>query len=323
MLPDILKEHYFTDINKIRRSDFIAAQLSHVKNTIEKVEKGYGWKSVDRCPLCGHKQSEYELEKMGTVIVKCLRCDLRYSTRIPRNLDDIYKDENYELGTKTDDKDHFIYRRDRFGKERVKILEETCGPLKEKRLLDIGCGNGFFLDAAKDHFSCCVGVDDSCVNRKKAQMNTGLRMHGGPLDKIPDKDFDVITAFNVLEHVEYPLEFVRSACDLLQPGGYFFLYVPNFNSLSIKVLKEYSFLIGVEHLTLFTRSSLEYLGKLLNLDIVFIRTYGLDIFDIVSFQVHSGEEKCQFLVKWANELQAIVDAANAAECLRIMFRKPL
>jgi 2-polyprenyl-3-methyl-5-hydroxy-6-metoxy-1,4-benzoquinol methylase len=323
MLSDILKKHCFTDINKIRKIDFISAQLSHVKDTIEKVEKGHGWKSVDRCPLCGHKQSECELEKMGTVIVKCLQCDLRYSTRIPRNLADIYEDENYELGTKVDDQDHFIYRRDRFGRERVKILEEACGSLKEKKLLDIGCGNGFFLDAAKDYFNCCVGVDDSGVNREKAKINTGLQIHGGSLDKIPDKNFDVITAFNVLEHVEHPLEFVRCACDLLQSGGYLYLYSPNFNSLSIKVLKEYSFLIGVEHLTLFTRASLEYLGNLLNMDIVFIKTYGLDIFDIISFQEYSDEEECQFLVKWANELQSIVDAANAADGLRVMFRKPL
>ena len=323
MLPDILKKHCFTDINKTRRSDFIEAELSHVKDTIERVEKGHGWKRVDFCPLCGYEQSEYELEKMGTVMVKCLRCDLRYSTKIPSNLDDIYKDKNYVLGTKTDDKDHFLYRRDRFGKERVKILEETCGSLKEKKLLDIGCGNGFFLDAAKDKFGCCVGVDASDVNREKAQRNTGLQIHSEPLDKIPDKEFDVITAFNVLEHVECPLEFVRSACDLLQPGGYLFLYSPNFNSLSIKVLREYSFLIGGEHLTLFTRGSLEYLGKMLNLDIVFIKTYGLDIFDIISFQEYSGEGENSFLAKWANELQAIVDAANTADGLRVMYRTPL
>ena len=38
MLPGILKEHYFTDINKLRRNDFVAAQLSRIKSTIERVD---------------------------------------------------------------------------------------------------------------------------------------------------------------------------------------------------------------------------------------------------------------------------------------------
>ncbi len=322
MLSKLMDNHLTIEINKMRTANFIERQSEMELKKVRRAEDNYKWKMVSQCPLCGCNRFRVEFEKYGSPLVMCEQCEVRYHQRIPADLKDVYQSENYELYSVEDDKEHFNYRKERFGRERVRLLEDICGHLEDKKLLDVGCGNGFFLVAAQEKCKTCYGSEFSALNREKSRRNTGLPIYPDPLDKFPEKDFDIITAFDVIEHIENPLQFMKDAKKLLKEGGYLMLFTPNFDSFSIRVMKSYSSIVDpTEHLILFNHNSLKKLGDIIGLQIVYIATRGLDINSILSYQSFLGEEPNTFLAKWINELQAMIDASGSADYLRVVYQK--
>jgi len=322
MLSKLLEKHIPVDIGRMRASDFLAGQEQVELKKLKYVREGHGWKTVDRCPICDSSDYEHELEKHGIPLVKCTNCELRFHTKIPADSNDIYQAPDYTVSTKEESEEHFNYRRERFGRERTRLLEEHCGDLSDKTLLDVGCGNGYFLSVAKEVCARCVGSEFSAHLREFAQEKTGLTVYSEPLEEFPERDFDIITAFDVVEHISTPVSFMQAASDLLAPGGYILLYTPNFDSFSIRVMREHSSIVdGTEHVILFNHTSLEKLGERVGLEAIHTETRGLDIHSIISYQSYLGEGVSAFLEQWVDELQAMIDASECADYLRIIYRK--
>jgi 2-polyprenyl-3-methyl-5-hydroxy-6-metoxy-1,4-benzoquinol methylase len=100
------------------------------------------------------------------------------------------------------------------------------------KLLDIGCGDGAFLEAAARHFEV-TGVEISAAQAERARQRLPVAtIHTGPstLAPLPENTFDVVTQFSVLEHEWHPLEALRCVARVLRPGGITILKVPNFAS---------------------------------------------------------------------------------------------
>lgn len=102
------------------------------------------------------------------------------------------------------------------------------------RLLDVGCGSGAFLNAARAHGFEPWGIDLDRKSVSQARANRGLKdVHAMGLDAfveyIRDQDikFDVISFFEVLEHQTSPRDFVSGVRSLLRPGGRIVGSVPN------------------------------------------------------------------------------------------------
>lgn len=326
MLSKLLENHISVDIRKMRASDFLASQERFELKKLENIQKGHGWKAVYHCPVCGSTDYEHEIEKHGIPLVRCTNCELRFHIKIPVDPNDIYQASNYTLYTKEDKKEgfdeNFEYRRERFGRERIRLLEKYCGDLSNKTLLDIGCGNGYFLSVAKEVCKHCVGSELSARLREFTQEKTGVTVYDEPLEDFPERGFDIITAFDVIEHISTPVLFMQTTTNLLNPGGYVLLYTPNFDSFSIRVMRKYSSIIdGTEHIILFNHTSLEKLGERVGLEVIHMETRGLDIHSIIACESYLGEEVNTFLVQWLDELQAMIDASNAADYLRVIYRK--
>jgi len=109
-------------------------------------------------------------------------------------------------------------------------------PLAPKRgeLLDIGCGTGNFLSAARAAGYEVTGIElDGNAAAFAAEKNGLPRVF--PLSvsefarEYPRKKFDVISFFEVLEHQAAPEEFIKSVCSCLRPRGYIALSVPTAN----------------------------------------------------------------------------------------------
>ncbi len=322
MLSELLKDFLPVDVSRMRARDFLGKQ-NEIENTkLAAIGKGSGWKDVESCPLCGSGERETEFRKHDVELVGCLDCRLRYGARIPSNLDDVYKSPEYVSFSKEDSDEHYSYRRDRFGRERVAILEKYCGDLTDLKILDIGCGNGYFLSAAMERCKHCFGTESSGRLRKFATQKTGLSVFGEDLENLPERDFDIITLFDVIEHVPAPARFMETVIELLKAGGHILMFTPNFDSFSIRVMEAHSSIVDpTEHVVLFTRPSLKYLADALRLETIYYETQGLDIQNILSMSRGGDADSGKFLIRWANELQAMINRSSCGDYSRIMFRK--
>jgi len=106
---------------------------------------------------------------------------------------------------------------------------ERIRPFGERRLLEIGCGVGTFLLAARRAGWDAVGLEVSSRIAGLATQLSGCRVHIGDVGSLatPLEGFEVISAFEVLEHLFDPFDQVRQIAAALRPGGYLTLSVPN------------------------------------------------------------------------------------------------
>lgn len=108
-------------------------------------------------------------------------------------------------------------------------------------VLDIGCGEGSFLDKVK-HKVSTYGLELNSAARDKAEKKghqiSGLYIEGYAKDHI--EKFDYVTAFQVLEHIYDVKEFVLSALKVIKKGGILFISVPN-NQVSYFKTIDFSF----------------------------------------------------------------------------------
>lgn len=97
-----------------------------------------------------------------------------------------------------------------------------------RRVLDVGCGSGFFLDQAREAGCETSGVELNRAAAEKARVR-GHKIFSGLLhDLNPEATgtFDLITLFQVLEHVSEPVLVMKDAATFLNPGGYIVVAVP-------------------------------------------------------------------------------------------------
>jgi 2-polyprenyl-3-methyl-5-hydroxy-6-metoxy-1,4-benzoquinol methylase len=323
LLSELMKNFKVVDVTKMRAPEFLRRQDEIEKHKLHEIEKGgRGWREVTRCPVCASTERRPELVKHGIELVACQSCGTRYGAQMA-DLDAIYKDPNYVSFSADDTVEHFNYRRERFGRERVGILEKYCGNLEDKRILDVGCGNGYFLSVAAEKSKRCYGAEFSEKLRRFTEEKTGCKVYDKTLDQLPAEGFDIITLFDLIEHIPEPVRFMKDVDRILAPGGYILIFTPVFDSFGIRVMGPYSSIVDpTEHVLLFTMSSLAYLGRQFGYEIVYAETQGLDVANILAMRQYKGEAADRILVEYGNELQAIINAAGCGDYGRMMYRKP-
>ncbi len=153
---------------------------------------------------------------------------------VSRCTKDVYLKSNNEWDTEEgtwpsqQDIKRLMKRRRRDLRYVSKILSKR---LSEIRLLDVGCSNGAFVWIANKLGVDAEGIDVS-VNAVKNGLERGLKIHQGCLDDIGFKDnyFDVITLYEVIEHVDKPINLLRECNRIIKPGGMLVIGTGNTNS---------------------------------------------------------------------------------------------
>lgn len=131
-------------------------------------------------------------------------------------------------------------------------------------LLDVGCATGLFAARAQAAGYQASGIDASrwAVERARARRS-GAEFRAGSLEStnFASGSFQIITLWDVLEHVHSPLEVIERVRDWLSPGGFLFLSLPNADSLVAKAMGKHWVLLLREHLWYFSPDTV---GRLLS-----------------------------------------------------------
>src|SRR5690606_6754754 len=148
-----------------------------------------------------------------------------------------------------------------------------------KRLLDVGCGLGFSLFAAKERGFDALGIDPLAPEDPAARP--GRRVVPGTLETFqPDAPFDIVSMIDVIEHVRDPVETIRRASSLLAPGGVLALATNDSSSPGARLLGSRWTHYHRAHLWFFTPSTLGDIARRAGVDVIRAapvrRTYNLE-----------------------------------------------
>jgi 2-polyprenyl-3-methyl-5-hydroxy-6-metoxy-1,4-benzoquinol methylase len=140
----------------------------------------------------------------------------------------------------------------------------------EGRLLDFGCGSGWYAHRMRGLGWQVTGMDFNPQAARNVEKRFGIPVLVGtlPHPDVPPCSFDVITMGAVLEHVHRPHEVVAAAAQALRPGGYLMVAVPNLASWGFRVFAgDWWGLQIPHHLLHFTPATLRQL----------LETHGLEV----------------------------------------------
>jgi len=198
-----------------------------------------------RCNLCGADDTTHVAEIDGFHIVKCRQCGLVYvNPRYrPQQLQEIYTEEYYDHDGINNGLEFFGYDNYVEDEENIKItfakrLDTIERYANKGHLLDVGCATGFFLDLARSRGWRVVGSEVSEFTVRYARHTLGLDVRLGTLRQLgfEDQAFDVVTMWDVIEHVPDPLAELREVRRILRDGGVLSIITPDVGSLVARVL---------------------------------------------------------------------------------------
>ncbi len=204
-------------------------------------------------------------------IVECLECGLVYAN--PR-----YDDG--EMLARYQAVEDPLYVEEREGRmltfeRHLRPLEEIMPPGDGRRLLDVGCHIGVFVEIAARHGWDAWGVEPSHWAAAYARK-AGLKVVEGTLDTagFDPASFDVVTMWDVIEHVERPSAEVRQAFRLLKPGGLLVIHTMDLDSLFARLMgKRWPWLMEM-HIYYFTRRTLARLVEQAGFEVIAIKSQG-------------------------------------------------
>ena len=278
--------------------------------------------SEEKCYLCKHT----EFEKLDGIvrdnpdlaILKCKNCSLVFLSSFDHICDNFYEEdgmfggnfggsayiEKWLKDTKDDDS------------RRFNMLKKE---IKDKKVLDFGCGNGGFLNSAKKIAKKAVGIELQKTVRDFHNQN-GLEVFEN-LDEAKEK-FDYITLFHVLEHLKDPVELLKTLGEKLTEDGQMIIEVPNSNDALITLYKNYWFMRFTYwscHLYLFNEQTLLEVAKKAGYRVKYLKQvqrYGVANHFWWQFMKKPGGHKklpflnCKFLNKWYEKSLASLNATD-------------
>ncbi|MGI8678352.1 MAG: class I SAM-dependent methyltransferase [Jatrophihabitans sp.] len=205
------------------------------------------------CCVC-HREGRpiYDLDPFG--VVRCPRCGLVFvSPRLrPDALQRLYDAPEYHGRVYGGNAD-FLQRQ--WTKGRLALAtRETRRPLQGARLLEIGAGHGSFLDAARTAGYDVTGVELSVTAAEHARTALGLTIHSTQLEDAPlEGRFDVVCAWDTIEHVPDPVQFWAAVRQVVADDGVVLFSTPYFSSLPSRLLRQrWWTLKPTEHIWQFT-----------------------------------------------------------------------
>lgn len=215
----------------------------------------------DACRLCGTTEARLIAVVEDCQYVRCAGCGVERmasypsASRIAEFYDTGYMTKKFNnLGHHL----HFTkeYRETYFAEKTLTFsdLRVDLNSLKGRKLLDVGCANGQFLE-----FTGKLGMDSTGIDISEEMVNAGK--DAGLNCQVQDLfemkgSFDLLTYWDVIEHVSDPRRVLEKTRSLLSPGGEVILQTPCTGMVSELFGDKWLYYLPVQHLHLFSQDSL-------------------------------------------------------------------
>lgn len=228
-----------------------------------------------KCNLCGSGNIKLLHKKDNFNILRCNSCRFIFNDQASSSPVEIQdageKNLNIDKVKATFDKEKELYF-ERFRKELVGITKYK----KSGRILDIGCGPGYFLELARREGWETHGVNTDKNEVEFCKQYLGLAVKYGELDEkqYPEKYFDVVTLFHTLEHISSFQQTILTVKKIIKPHGLIVIDVPNVNDLRRILLKENWAQFRKGHLWYFSVATLRLLLIRFEFRILEIKPHG-------------------------------------------------
>ncbi|MBM3787498.1 MAG: class I SAM-dependent methyltransferase [Acidobacteria bacterium] len=188
--------------------------------------------ATHNCRVCG-APAAYLGSKKEFHFYRCASCAFAFIGNPWTDYARIY-DEAYYKGQGADPLVDYVFELDH-PDQTIRLYEwrgilETVQSLRplnsQTKWLDFGCGNGGLVRHVRAHSDCQIlGFEEGWITAKAREMGIPV-LSPAELDS-QDGSCDIVTAIEVIEHVERPVEFLRRVNRLLKPGGLLFLTTGN------------------------------------------------------------------------------------------------
>ena len=188
-----------------------------------------------RCPLCGAAGPDdfavvHDFEFIP--VRRCTKCGMMHSTRVltaaatRRYYAEVFGSEFHQRGQEINAAVNLA--------QLGGLLASAQRSMADiRRVVDVGCGYGYFLRGLKGKLgggAALVGIEVSQSESDFARDQLGLDVKTGMLGEVDagSGTADLVTSYEVIEHVVEPSGFVRQMADLLKPGGVMIIGTDNF-----------------------------------------------------------------------------------------------
>ena len=321
---------------EIRKREAFNRYLELVKKDAKKF---FHHKSFIRinCPACNKNNFTEEFEKYGFKYVTCKNCSTLFVNPRPHfnTLKDFYSDSpSTKFWVNKFFKPVAQIRRKKIFAPRAEYINKFLKKNKQLVIGDIGAGFGLFLEELRKYNSAnrYIAIEPS-QEMAKICSSKKLDVKCLCLEEIKGMEgsFNLLTAFELLEHLYDPVAFLKKAYSLLKPGGYLLLTTLNGLGFDIMLLWEKSKSIAApQHLNFFNPESIKLLMRKIGFKIIEVQTPGKLDLDIVEQAIKKDGVDLgifwNFLAKEGSEnskidLQGWISRNGLSSHMRILAKK--
>ncbi len=323
----------------IRKRELLDRYLELVRDDVEALFRDHSQFEPIPCPACGGSSLKPEFQKLDFHYVSCENCQTLFVTPRPSAalLNQFYADSpSTHFWINDFFKPMASARQEKIFRPRAQDIARRFGSDPGWTIGDIGAGFGLFLKELSQEWpaSRMVAIEPS---REQAAIckSLGFDVIECPLEDMSPEHirFDLLVAFELMEHLHNPGAFLARVIQLLKPGGWFILTTLNVHGFDIQVLWSSSKSVNPpHHLNFFNPESLAELLTQRGFQVAEILTPGRLDYDIVEGMIrreHATVDRFWTLV--ANmaspvakaELQDWITSSGFSSHMSIYARKPL
>ncbi len=224
-----------------------------------------------RCIVCQNQDKErfqVKYQKENCTIVECQKCEFHFIPPCFRKSVDYSKYKSTAAVKEVAKGDIWLkIQRNllRFG------LIQKYQP--SGKIYDIGCGFGHFLLTGKQLGYEVTGVEMSSANVGFIKNEFSIKVEENDFLKVSEaQPYDIMTLWDVLEHIDSADRIMEKVSRMLRPGGYVFIQVPQIDSFFATLLKDNWWAMGLDHVNYFSKKTIKQLLANHGMEIVTIKS---------------------------------------------------